>query len=76
MTGCARVEFVPFAADSPEARAPCVVTAADGSRVLRLPVPLTFCLDPPKYTEAERAPEEQTEDIDPPWWWGACWRGG
>ena len=59
MASCKGVEFVPFAADSMPV--PRTATAADGSRVLLLPVPLTFTTSPRPYA--------WTVGADPPWLW-------
>lgn len=53
MEGCGQVVFMPFAAGDSKARAPCVVTAADGSRILRLPVPLAFTTNPTKFSDSD-----------------------
>ena len=63
MEGSACVEFVPFSSADPEARQPCTVSAADGTRVLHVPAPLTFSTTPAKYDFGAGSSDE-------PWYWG------
>ncbi len=69
LEGCERIEFVPFSAGDPAARAPCVAAAADGSRLLRLPVPLCFTTTPAKF-ERRSSSGSGGGGKDEPWIWG------